>query len=208
MVFTQWLTCSDGVNDEGISSPHTTNQLLVINRNTVGADLTKPWIMVQNVASTAVNYVAMPEFLKFAVWVPSAEDPFIASENKISVAFVLTDYGTDGSDWNTEYFRTEQVVSSGTQYTLPATIEIENSIDNELYGYLHVQDGDGGDFLYASCGRYNYPVIVDNKEKFSPTAGAKFFLNPKNRNNSESNPFSIINAARKLKLHSLIILKL
>lgn len=190
-----WLTCSDGVNDEGISSPHTTNQLLVINRNTVGADLTKSWLMVQNVAPTAVNYVAMSEFLKFAVWVPSDEDPFIASENNISVAFVLTDYGTDGSDWNTEYFRTEQVVSSGTQYTLPATIEIENSIDNELYGYLHVQDGDGGDFLYASCGRYNYPVIVDNKEKFSPTAGAKFFLNPKNRNNSESNPFSIINAA-------------
>ena len=190
-----WLTYSDEVNDESISSPHIINQLLVINRNTVGADLTKSWLMVQNVAPTAVNYVAMSEFLKFAVWVPSAEDPFIASENKISVAFVLTDYGTDGSDWNTEYFRTEQVVSSGTQYTLPATIEIENSIDNELYGYLHVQDGDGGDFLYASCGRYNYQVIVDNKEKFSPTAGVKFFLNPKNRNNSESNPFSIINAA-------------
>ena len=197
-----WLTCSDGVNSEGISSSHVTNQILVINKNTPGADLQKSWIMLQNVTQNAVNYVAMPKFLKFSVWVPSEEDPLIPSDKTVDVAFILSDYGTDGSDWNTEYLRSEQVVKSGIQYTLPATIEIENSIDDILYNYLHVQDGEGNDFLYSSCGRRSFPITVDNKEKFSPTAGATFFLNPKNRNNSEANPFTIINAATGSEVES------
>lgn len=190
-----WVTCSDGTNAEGISSEHIQNQLLVINKNTSGADLKKSWVLIQNVATKATNYVAMNEFLKFSVWVPSEDDPFVHSEDSIGVSFVLTDYGTNGENWTTEYLRYEQVVSSGIKYTLPATIEIENSVDNTLYSYLHVLDGDENDFLYASCGRHNFSVTVDNTEKFSPTSGVSFFLNPKNRNNSEKNPKTIINAA-------------
>ena len=189
-----WLTCSDGTDPEGISSKHVINQMLVINKKTSGADLRKSWILVQNVVTEAVNYVAIPEFLKYAIWVPSEEDPFVHTEDDVEVAFVLTDYGTDGINWTTEYLRSGQVVKSGTQYTLPATIEIENSIDNTLYSYLHVLDGDGSDFLFDSCGLHNFTVIVDNTEKFSPTSGSNFFLNPKNRNNSEANPKTIINS--------------
>ena len=197
-----WVTCSDGVNSEGISSEHITNQLLVINKTTSGADLKKSWVLVQNVATTAVNYVAMDEFLKYSVWVPSEDDPFVSSDKSVSVAFVLTDYGTNGVNWTTEYLRYEQVVKSGVQYTLPATIEIENSTDDTLYSYLHVLDGEDGDFLYASSGRHNFSVTVDNTEKFSPTAGTTFFLNPKNRNNSEENPFTIINAVTGKEIES------
>ena len=197
-----WLTCSDGTNPEGISSEHVLNQILVINKSTLNADLTKSWILVENVVTSATNYVAIDEFCKYSVWVPSEDDPFISSDKTVDVAFVLTDYGTNGIDWSTEYFRYERIVSSGIQYTLPATIEIENSVDDTLYSYLHVLDGNNDDFLYASCGRHNFSVTVDNKEKFSPTAGTVFFLNPKNRNNSEENPKTIINAVDGQEIES------
>ena len=197
-----WVTCSDGTNPEGISSEHTINQLLVINKKTPGADLKKSWILVQNVATNAVNYVSMPEFLKYSVWVPSEEDPFIGSDKSIDVSFVLTDYGANGVNWTTEYLRYEQVVKSGIKYTLPATIEIENSVDDTLFSYLHVLDGNDNDFLFESCGRHNFSVTVDNTEKFSPTAGTTFFLNPKNRNNSEENPYTIINASTGQKVNA------
>lgn len=196
-----WLTCSDGSNPEGITSRHAINQLLIINPSTSGADLTRPWVLIQDVKTEAINYVAMSQFLRYSVWIPSKTDPFLPSEDTMNLSFLLTDYGSDGITWDTEYLRSENVVSSGIRYTLPATIEIENSVDDTLYCYLHVYSGEE-DILYSSCGRRNFAITVDNREKFSPTSGANFFLNPKNRNNSEANPFTIINAMNGEKINA------
>lgn len=45
-------------------------------------------------------------------------------------------------------------------------------------------------------------VVVDNSENFAPTSGADFFLNPKKRNNSESEPNTIVNAVNNQQVKS------
>lgn len=191
-----WLTCSDGITDDAIESPHIVNQVMVLNKNTIGADFSKAYLLLENVITEATNYVAVDKMLEYAVWKSkSAEEPYERYEKDIDLSFILSDYGSDGTDWNNQYLRLDSVAVVGTPDRLPATIEIENSIDDILYTYLHVFSGDT-DILYESCGKHSYDIAVDNKEKFAPTSGADFYLNPKNRNNTETNPFRIINSMR------------
>ena len=191
-----WLTCSDGTTNDAIESEHVVNQILVLNKTTQGADFNKPYVLIENVITKATNYVAVDNVLDYAVWKSkSADDPYTPSDESIDLAFILSDYGDNGINWHEEYLRLETQASIGEIQHLPATIEIENSVDNTLYTYLHVFSGDT-DILYQSSGINSYSITIDNTEKFAPTSGADFFLNPKNRNNSEANPFRIINAAR------------
>lgn len=43
--------------------------------------------------------------------------------------------------------------------------------------------------------RQQLNVVIDNSENFAPTSGADFYLNPKTRNNTETKPGTIVNAA-------------
>lgn len=191
-----WLTCSDGITDDAIESPHIINQVMVLNKNTQSADFSKTYLLLENVITEATNYVAVDKMLEYAVWKSkSADEPYERYDREIDLSFILSDYGTDGTDWRDQYLQLNPVAYVGTPGSLPATIEIENSVDDILYTYLHVFSGET-DILFESSGVHSYSITVDNKEKFAPTSGADLYLNPKNRNNSETNPFLIINSMR------------
>ena len=175
-----WLTCVDG---EGVclESDHIVNSIMVV----VDTTDTTPYLLLQNLQNNVTNYEQVNLF-DYAVYNPSGES--------MDLAFVLTD--DSGSD---EYLRVEDTIFPQTQYSFITTVEIENDTDDIVYSYLHVYRKDGDtyyDFLLESTGSSIEIINVDNKEKFSPTSGADFFLNPKIRNNSEAAPDRILNAAK------------
>ncbi len=175
-----WLTCDDG-NGGSLESAHTHNQLMVV----ADESDTTPCLMLQNVNSAVQNYV-QTNLLDFAVYNPSSNT---------SVAFSYKNYASDR-----EYLRIEQNVLSENVYHLINTVEIEDAAATLLYTYLHVyrytDEGEEIDFLSPSQGSSTITISVDNSENFTPTAAADFILNPKTRNNTESNPARILNAAK------------
>ncbi len=75
-----------------------------------------------------------------------------------------------------------------TKYELSAMVEIET--EEGAPSILN------GRMLFRSSGaelRQQLLFLIDNRENFSPTKGADFVLNPKQRTNSEENPMQIIN---------------
>ena len=175
-----WLTCVDG-DGNYLESEHITNSIMVVRDS---ANMT-PYLLLQNLKTDVTNY-EQTNLFDYAVYNPSGED--------MELAFVLT----DDSESN-EYLRVEDSVSPQTAYDFVTTVEIENDSDDVVYGYLHVYrkvNETYHDFLLESTGSSIAIINVDNKEKFSPTSGADFFLNPKIRNNSEIAPDRILNAAK------------
>ena len=175
-----WLTCVDG-DGASLESEHITNSIMVVRD---ASDMT-PYLLLQNLKLDVTNY-EQTNLFDYAIYNPSGEN--------MELAFVLT----DDSESN-EYLRVEDEASPQQQYSFITTVEIENDTDDIVYGYLHVYRKDGEtyqDFLLESTGSSIAILNVDNKEKFSPTSGADFFLNPKIRNNSEIAPDRILNAAK------------
>lgn len=194
-----WLTCDDG-NGHTLESRHQLNQLMIINENS-NSDLSKQYLMLQNMETKVTNYVMIEKFCQFAFWNPkSATEYTTASTEPVTLSFLVTDYSSMSQEGYTiEYSRQEPSVISNTQYTLSATIEIDDNEQDVLYGYFRVFNGDKEILSiinpYTIGGHY-VAIEVDNKEKFAPTPGVDFWLNPKNRNNSETNPARIVNAAK------------
>ena len=176
-----WLTCVDG-DGAYLESEHINNSIMVVRDP---SNMT-PYLLLQNLKSDVTNY-EQTNLLDYAIYNPSGEG--------MELAFVLTD-----DSESSEYIRIEESVLPQTANSLVTTVEIENDTDDVVYAYLHVyrKVGDGyQDFLQESTGSSIAVISVDNKEKFSPTSGADFFLNPKIRNNSEPVPNRILNAAKE-----------
>lgn len=175
-----WLTCDDG-NGGTLESSHTHNQIMVV----ADPENRTPYLMLQEVTANVQNYV-QGKLLDFAVYNPAGNT---------DVSFIYKNYaGT------TEYLRIQQSVPSEVAQSLINTIEIEDASQTSLYAYLHVMrvlaDGSETDFMLASVGTSTVTINVDNTENFTPTTGADFILNPKTRNNTETNPARILNAAK------------
>ena len=191
-----WLTCDDGQGGT-ISSKTLVNRFMVVNPTT-DADKTTPYLMIQNLVSTCDNY-AQCDLCEYAVYSPG-KDGSTNNGSDVTTIFYLTDYAENFPDDNpTQYFRIENVVTPGTQNTLNTTVEIEAEDEETktIAAYFRVWRNDGGtevNFLQTSQGITNTVINVDNSESFAPKSGADFVLNPKTRNNSESNPLRIINA--------------
>lgn len=196
---TAWLTCSDGMGGT-LSSDVVVNRFMVVDPNTAGDKLLNPFLMLQQVQSVVTNYVRT-EISNFAVWIPKSEsEPTMASTEPLSVSIRITNAGDGDFDYTEEYFNSEQRVYSGTRYSIDTTIEIENSTDGEApasyQAYLRVFRYDSDEtinFMRESIGSRFVVFTVDNKNDYSPVAGAHFYLNPKVRNNTESDWKSIIN---------------
>lgn len=175
-----WLTCVDG-DGNSLESEHIFNSFMVV----VDSDDDTPYLLIQNLKKNVVNYEQTTLF-DYAVFNPSGDN--------MEIAVVIGNF-----DGDTEYLRLEQNVAPQTQQHVITTIEIENGVDDTVYGYLKVFRKSGNtevNFLEESTGSDVEIITVDNTEKFSPTTGADFFLNPKVRNNSEANPARILNAAQ------------
>lgn len=187
-----WLEAEDGLGNI-LKSDVLVNRFMVVNPTTPNADLSKPYLLLQNVDKEIDNFV-QTEVAQYAVYSPSGES--------IDIAFLLTEYTEDYESQKTnEYFRLETTVAPKTAYNLRTTIEIESENEGtELQKYdtyfrvRRMSDGADTDFMYESTGEKNYYIVVDNSNAFTPVSGATFLLNPKVRNNSEENPRRILNA--------------
>lgn len=203
-----WLTCEDGLGGT-VTSDVLINRFMVINKLTPGADLNKPYLLLQNLITEAANY-EQTNICQYAVYSPIIRDGIIYNEgDPINVTFYLTDYTENViTDPHTDYFKIGQLVNPGTIQTLSTTIEIEdNGISaNEITSYFRVyrtgKDGNEYNFMLESNNLDNSIITVDNSKSFSPTQGTNFLLNPKVRNNNEAHPDTIINARTSTTINS------
>ncbi len=195
-----WLTCSDGMGGT-LSSEKVVNRFMVVNTDTATKDqLAKPYIMLQGVKSEVENYVRTI-ISSFAVWkAKSADEPTVADTETLPVSIRITNAGDGDTDYTASYYISEQKVSVGVGYDIDTTIEIENATSGEAptsyQAYLRVFRYEGDElvnFLSESQGSRFVVFTVDNKNDYSPVAGAHFYLDPKVRNNTEENFKTIVN---------------
>ena len=187
-----WLTCNDGDGGELVSDV-AVNHLMVVNTETDGADLTQPYLLLQEVKTSVPNFV-QNRICGYAVYNPNGES--------IPLTLLLT--SSSGSILNVaqnEYYRLETEAVPQTQYHLECAVEIEQAagetLADTLQAYLHATRKDGSttkDFLAESTGTGYQYIEVDNRAGYAPTAGSDWQLNPKVRNNTENNPARILNA--------------
>ena len=205
---TAWITCDDGSghlgNDgypDGLSSEVVVNRFMVVNAETQGADLSKPYLIMQQPIAMVQNYVRAV-LAHYAVWVPDQENPTMASNVPLPISIRLTDSADNDTDYTTEYVRNEISVLSGNDYSIDTTVEIEGDGSsqhiNEYLAYLRFfrydADGNAVNFMRDSVQSMRFITItVDNSKDFSPVAGAWFSLSPRTRNNSETDKFTIVN---------------
>ena len=167
-----WLECGDGLGNT-IKSEVLVNRFMMVNEDTPNADLTKPYLLLQNVDDTIDNFV-QTEIAQYAVYNPSGED--------VNVTFLLTGYSENyESNKPDEYFRLDTIVKPNTQNRLLTTIEIENEDEGteikEYTTYFRVRrvtDTTDTDFMNESTGEKYYRVIVDNTNAMTPVSGATF----------------------------------
>ena len=195
-----WLTCDDGMGGT-ISSETLVNRFMMVNPTT-DADKTTPYILLQNIIDKADNY-AQVDICQYAVYSPKVgnDGSVTNTGDAVPVVFYLTAYAENfPADNPEEYFRIEQNVAPATVNTLNTTIEIESSdtTQKEIPAYFRVyrKDASGNEVnaLQEAQNTNNLVIKVDNSESYAPKAGADFVLNPKTRNNSETNPLTIVNA--------------
>ena len=197
---TAWVTCDDGMGGE-LSSEVQVNRFMVVNEATANpSQLAQPYLMLQGVQSVVENYVRTV-ISYFAVWVPqSADAPTLPATDPLPVSIRITNAGDGDLDYTASYFVSEQKAVVGERYPIDTTIEIENSSTGEspasYQAYLRVFRYNGEEivnFLRESQGNRFVVFTVDNKNDYSPVAGAHFYLDPKVRNNTETHYQTIIN---------------
>lgn len=172
-----WVSCvADGVTRE---SPHIKNQVMVV----ADTSDTTLHLMVQQVQTEVDNYVQVNPMFQFAVYKKGN------TSDGTKVAFTISDY-----EGTSLYMSTEVMARNSTQYSEPATVEIEGaSVGVDTYAYFHATDEYGNNLL---VGGSSIILTVHNQYNFSPVIGADLYINPSSRNNGEANPARILNAAR------------
>lgn len=197
---TAWVTCDDGMGGE-LSSEVQVNRFMVVNAATASpAQLVQPYLMLQGVQSVVENYVRTV-ISNFAVWVPkSADTPTLPATDPLPVSIRITNAGDGDLDYTASYYVSEQKALVGERYPIDTTIEIENSSSGEspasYQAYLRIFRYNGDEvvnFLRESQGNRFVVFTVDNKNDYSPVAGAHFYLDPKVRNNTETHFQTIVN---------------
>lgn len=133
----------------------------------IADDCTDSIIILNDTTKKVINYTNT-KFFDFTLF------------NKASdVTIVLTD--GDNEYMNYTYKNCEV----GKVYSFYNTLEIESTADL-IDAVVRVSTKDMTS---------EFAVVIDNTVKMSPTEGADFIVNPKIRNNSETNPNQIINSA-------------
>lgn len=129
------------------------------------------YMAVNNVAALATNY-AENAFFDFSVY-----------NGGSASASVKFDIEKDGSS---VYSTTLGSVATGTRQTFSAPLEISTSDSSDFSVSISATSGGTGLITPVS-------VQVDNSYSFAAFPGAVFFMNPKTRDNSQSNRNYIIN---------------
>lgn len=160
------------VDDTELVSYHEVNQFYYTDASSINTI-----IILNNVNTNIVNYT-----------------------NEHLFDMVLYNQGADvevsitSNDGNTEFLTLNyNDCQTGVVYPVYATLEVDSQ-SNNISAMVSV-----------SCSSFSctpYSVNIDNTEKMSPVEGATFVLNPKVRNNSESNPNTIINSVSGRNVNS------
>ena len=192
-----WITADGGTNGT-LSSEVAMTQRMVVNINDQEADLYKPCVMMQGLTDTVENYISIPQFCSYSVWIPSNIDPTLPASSSVDLRFVVSSSPDSQSLGNSYMLQTASDRINGQIYSFGCTIEAESS-EEQLQGYLHVLDTTDErnivDILYNSIGEEYIEIDINNSYKFAPVGDADFYLNPRVRDNSEANPTKIYNEA-------------
>ena len=183
---TAWVTYGSGADE--IISDTIVHQLLVLKPST--ADSVGPRVLVQQMAQSVDNFV-QSVLCHYYVWNPKLENGIWVNDtsSNVAVRFIVAD-SPNLAESHTEYVTLPVSVTPGTDCALLATMEIETSVVQDSYtARLHALSSSGTAMLTPSR-----QFSIDNTAGFQPTAGSVFHLNPKARDNDESNPRTILNA--------------
>ena len=190
-----WLTAGDESVGE-LTSDHLVVRIMVV--KTGEQDVMTPCLLISEMRSTVENFV-QTRLLAYAIYSPSINNDgdIVNNGPAIPTTFILTNSASSIiSEPQVTYASILVTPSPGTRYYLDMTVEIEQEGDT-LASFLHATrevNGSIRDFLLESIGSGNIYLPVDNSGGFQPTPGATFLLNPKQRNNDEANPMTILNA--------------
>ena len=189
-----WLTAGDETVGE-LESDHLVVRMMVVRSNDASA--LQPRLLISEMREEVENFV-QTRLLAYSVYSPRLINGSIVNDgDAIPMTFLLTNSASDIiTAQQTTYSSILVTASPNMRYYLDMTVEIENTGDT-LGAFLHVTRDDSGtlrDFLLDSTGSGNIYLRVDNTGGFQPTAGAAFLLNPKQRNNDETNPMTVLNA--------------
>ena len=208
-----WLTCDDGLGGT-LRSNILVNRFMVVDEPSAGANATKPYVMIQNVITQVDNYVQTRIF-DYAVFNPVIVDGMItAGTDPVPLKIYVTNYSDDFPEGNVvNYFASEVNAEPGrSDLFVDAAIEIESETPGILDSYLRVWSVDDGQMYnimadsitdYEEVVENGYIWIgVNNTDSFTPTLGASFIMNPKLRNNEESNPKRVINSKTNTEVTS------
>ena len=164
-----WLTVGDSTTTEHVQSQ------VFVKKDT--AD-TKSYLVINGLLSKVANYTDA-ELFDYAV--------FTSNDAPIDVNVAATNSkGTVSYGKNTI-----KNVAPGEKHAYNNMLEVDGETAKSVTAYLSFTDGGGASIADKVA------IMVDNSVNFAPTAGADFVLNPKNRNNDETDAKSIINETSK-----------
>lgn len=177
-----YLEAEDGLGNT-IKSEELRNQFMMVNPESEGYDATKKYLLLQNVKEEATNYI-QTEVAEYSVYAPDKSDT--------ELTFKITD-SKDAS-----YTEVTKTVTANSANAIEMTVEIEPEDEGNIpEGYrtrFYVFNGDENFILSSGLNSFGYyDIYVDNSEAVVPVLGSTFFMNPKNRDNSEANPKRILN---------------
>lgn len=139
---------------------------------------TRTYMAVNNVAAMATNY-SDNAFLDYAV--------YNGGKSTASVTFSIE------KDGQSIYETTLGSVTTGAKNTFSAPLEVSTLDSNDFY--VSILAVSGGTSIVAAR-----DITVDNSYSFAAAPGAVFFMNPKTRDNSQSDRKYIVNEADGSKL--------
>lgn len=190
-----WLTAGNSTTGE-LESSHLIVRVMVVKSSADGA--LEPRLLISEMREEVENFV-QTRLLGYAIYSPqvNGEGYIVNTGAAIPVNFLLTNSANSILTEPQNIYASLLVnPSPGTKYYLDMTVEIEQDGDT-LASFLHATREAGGttrDFLQESTGTGYLYLRVDNTGGFQPTSGSTFLLNPKQRNNDEANPKTILNA--------------
>ena len=192
-----WLTAGNSTTGE-LESEHLITRIMVVRKSAGEQTYMQPRLLISEMKETVENFV-QTRLLAYAVYSPAVngDGDIVNTGASIPTTFILTNSARSIiSESQNTYASLLVNPSPGTKYYLDMTVEIEQDGDT-LASYLHATRESGGvttDFLAESIGEGYLYLPVDNTGGFQPTSGSTFLLNPKQRNNDEVNPRTILNA--------------
>lgn len=172
---TYYLTNSDGT----VQTKSTDVQIMCIVTEAQQIKL----MAVNNVSNKLINWTDN-NVLQYAIY----DGASVAT----SVSFKVTN-----SNGTTLYTNKLSSVTTQSKQIMSYPMEVETDDDNDFVVYVSAIDPDTQSSMMEEVS-----ITVQNGAGYAATSGAVFYLNPRTRNNSQSNKFKIINETNREEINA------